>query len=216
MPPAKRLLVRAFIVALALILLAYGLGPFVAWGPLQSVLSRLPGYECHATLLAWRAVRWRRESIDIKAGRQRYERYIWCIRVADSVEETEISKVYRELIGEPPPPDWRTVNTFYGRRSISPHHRYHGAFGSAEWLTMSFGGTQFTDAARRSAVTELLRLLQTSGDYSAAHEYAVAVNDLACDWELQGRKGPIDVGDLPKGPGHPADLGKATVTGQGS
>lgn len=48
----------------------------------------------------------RQYSMDVTAGRARYEQFVLGVRDVESVYETRLSKLYREVVGEPPPPVW--------------------------------------------------------------------------------------------------------------
>ena len=121
------------------------------------------------------------DSIDITSGRYRCEHYLFFTKWDDRIEETPLSKAYRELIGDPPAPVWHVDSTFAPGMHHSPHYRYHGALSSAEQLTEAFDRTPFDREAKRVAVKTFLELLQTGDSILKAVRYASEVASLFLD-----------------------------------
>lgn len=137
--------------------------------------------------------------IDITCGRSRYDRYLLGIKIISKIEETELSKMYRNLVGERPSPVWRRVTTFSPRLQDSPHYRHHVSGYAARILFEALNRTKFTDEAKRTAIINFFNLLEVDDSYGRAREYAFAISELACK-ESEREGSEIRVEQLPDVP----------------
>ncbi len=143
----------------------------------------------------WTELNCRHDSIDVVAGRYRRERYLLGLRVADTVSETDLSRRYRRLVGEPPRPVWKRTGTYSPWYRNSPHYIYHEALWAAGNLSRCLEQGSFTPDAERAAVVGFLGLLEGGrGDHDAG-EYAFAVCRMLA--ERADGSGPVEVADLP-------------------
>jgi hypothetical protein len=123
------------------------------------------------------------ESIDITCGRYRYERYLFFVKWTDSVEDTALSRLHRDLIGEPSEPVWRRVNTFSPGVRHSPHYIHHGSLHAAKRLTSAFDQASFRSDAQKKAIETFFRLLQEDDRDFRASNYAISIWELAASTE---------------------------------
>ena len=140
--------------------------------------------------------------VDITAGRYRRKWYVLWILVADRIEETDFSRVYRDVLGEPPDPVWRHESyRAYGPLRKLGHPRYYCAAHTASDLVSCFNETPFAKMARREAVMVFLRLLQVHGDDELAGEYVRRMERMVAEWAPHAQaRGPVTVEDLPPAP----------------
>jgi hypothetical protein len=144
----------------------------------------------------WSPVNCWHESMDITAGRYRYQRYLLWLKLADRIDETPLSRRYRDLIGEPPEPVWRRVNTFSLGTHHSPHYTYHGSFADANTLETALNLPVLTDEARAAAIETFFKRLQSDDSYFEASRYANRVLRVAVEaWDTNR---VIRPGDLPR------------------
>ncbi len=71
---------------------------------------------------------------DYAGGRVRVQKHFLGVKLAETIDETHLTAVYRELIGEPPPPVWRLAYSWpYVRRFVGAtvEGRYGGAVARA-------------------------------------------------------------------------------------
>jgi hypothetical protein len=134
---------------------------------------------------------------DITCGRTRSETMRMGIRFKGGVEDSEITGMYRELVGEPPEPIWRLgiheQRTWAGTMRSHPSH--HGSLPSATCLARELKKSLFGDAARKRAIETFFKILQEDDHYHRAMDYYCAVMNLASDWRPEGP--PIGPDDLP-------------------
>jgi hypothetical protein len=142
-------------------------------------------------ILMWSPLNLTMDKIDIMAGRRGYERHLLYIKIVDRVQETDISQLYRRLIGEPPAPVWRTVNIFSPGSGISPHYAYHGGLGAVYTLTRIYETSDFTDEAKKSSLINFFRLLQMDNNYFRAEKYVHSL------WIFSHTGKKVTVQDLP-------------------
>jgi hypothetical protein len=135
-------------------------------------------------------------SMDITGGRYRFRKFVLGVRFAETVGDTAVTKLYREVVGEPPPPVWGPVYGYLW----NPRHRiewdgeYVHASGWADGMTADLTTEgRFTRAAQRAALVKFFGILQHDGAEPAS-DYADAV-----EVELPERHPglPHDVKDLP-------------------
>jgi hypothetical protein len=156
----------------------------------------------HGGLRAWVA------SMDIMAGRRRSESFWLGIRVHDSIRETDLSKMCREVLGDPPPPVWH-VSSAERKLLSGARDMVQGDCVHAETAGNCMAGIidgLFTRDAKKEVLTRFFDLLgqgevQTSRGprlgSDLAWEYASDVATFAVGWD-QAEKHQIDVKDLPR------------------
>lgn len=150
-------------------------------------------------LWPWTSLNCWHDDIDITAGRYRYQRYLLYMKTSETIEETKLSKMYREFIGQPPAPQWRRVNTCSPGHRNSPHHAYHGALVAAKILVVGFNGGNFSNEAKKIVLTNFFNLLKTDDNDFRAKEYAVSIANLALSKSPE-QDTPISAKDLPAVP----------------
>ena len=138
------------------------------------------------------------ESIDITCGRKRIVRYRYFMCVEDKVVETRLSQLYRELIGEPSEPVWKTVYSFKGNSRISPHYLYHGAFHVLKNVTDSFDLVSFTPDAKKNVIRTVFKKMQEEGNDHGAEKYSLKIFDIAIQTYEDGGE-QVNLCDLPNG-----------------
>jgi hypothetical protein len=136
-------------------------------------------------------------SVDISAGRYRRQVFVAGLEVQRTVRDSALTDAYREVVGPPPEPVWRTAGG--GKPGLSINHLYFGetAASAVDTVSMSLAAGNFTAKAKRTAVLTFLQLLQTDEDYHRASQYADSINDLVCE---NGRTGAIGEEELPNVP----------------
>lgn len=150
-----------------LLLLALIVGPFVLpWARLN----------CHIV------------EMDIASGRERTTNYLLLIPFR-SEEETAGSKLYRELVGEPGEPLWRTV--IYTTPAIRGHPSHHGSAWALEGLVKAIEQPGVTREARKEALVTFFRVLKEADNEYPAKEYLRSVEEVTYEWKP---------GDPPIGP----------------
>jgi hypothetical protein len=135
----------------------------------------------------WSPINCWEDSIDIAGGRYRYHRYLFWIPVAERIEDTPLTERYRKLIGEPPDPIWRRVNTFSPGVHHSPHYFHHGSLYAAKKLDAILNANRFTDEARACAIKEFLHRLQTDDDDFKVSDFVMQLRELLNDDEKANR-----------------------------
>ena len=118
--------------------------------------------------------------LDVTAGRMRCERYLLGFRISDRVEDTALTALYREYLGEPPDPRWHRTMTFGPIVAQSPDHAFRATVVKAFPLRAAFATARFDPPVRKAAVTRLFDLLQSNNSSGPAENYALAVLNLAC------------------------------------
>jgi hypothetical protein len=126
-------------------------------------------------LCPWTRLNCKTEYIDIACGRYRATRHLYWIKISESEEETPTSRMYRDLLGEPPEQDWRRLYMFSPLIGNSPLYVYHGALRASSNLHLILSNWPFSEEAKRTALRRFFDLLQKSGSYHMAARY---VNDL--------------------------------------
>jgi len=132
-------------------------------------------------------------SFDIAGGRERHQKFILGVQVYDRSRDTALTTVYREVVGEPPPPVWGPIDGVDGLKHWAGHYGADSVSGRGMGEELAVDGL-FTDDAKRAAVAQFFGLLQKNEP--AAADYAIAVMLLGADCRLANRGG-IGVKDLP-------------------
>lgn len=139
-------------------------------------------------------------SMDITAGRQRYEKLVLGVRVVNEVRETDLSRLYRSHVGKPPRPVWRMTSAFVA--GVDSNARVDGVYSIAQGDGGSLAGWLgedglFTTDAKRAVLLEFFALLQRfPGDPEPAHQYVNRIRSLVTE-RYEGKRGTIGVDDLP-------------------
>jgi len=131
-----------------------------------------------------------KDYIDVHSGRYRYEHYLLGIRVYRRTEETEMSKLYRQLIGDPPQPEWEQMNHISLGYVSGAHTDYTKAACGMEALMGAFRRAKFSEEAKRLALTEFLDLLDR-GYPGIARSYGQVLEGLVLQ---QARAGGGEIG----------------------
>jgi len=134
---------------------------------------------------------------DATCGRLRNVTEVIGVTIRDDVKETELSRKYRMLVGEPGPPEWRFV---YGVTSNGVcSDGFDTGYSEARSLTLTFEMGDFTDEAARAllvwffeAAKDRKRLSQLYDDYNRALNAVIDEKDKA--------NARITVADLPPFP----------------
>ena len=111
--------------------------------------------------------------------------------MVDRVEDGVATQWYRELIGDPPEPEWHHVITLSPVIRYSPHYVHHHAEGTIRQFEYVLDLPTLTDQARRLAITEFFGRLKNQKLLDSAYEYADQLRKVA------EQKQPVDVADLP-------------------
>ncbi len=139
-------------------------------------------------LLPWARLNCHIMEMDITSGRERDTQYLLLIPFS-SQRETVGSRLYRELVGEPGEPIWKTVN--YTTPAIRTHPVHHGSSFALEKLVDAVDRPGVTREAKREAIVTIFRLLQEADGDFPAKEYSRAVAEVTYEWKP---------GDAPIGP----------------
>ena len=126
--------------------------------------------------------------MDITSGRERVTQYLLLIPFS-SQRETAGSRLYRELVGEPREPVWKTV--YYTTPAIRTHPAHHGSSYVLETLVEALDRPGVTREARKEAIVTLFRLLQEADGDFPAKQYSRSVAEVTYEWKP---------GDAPIGP----------------
>jgi len=142
----------------------------------------------YSILNPWSRINCIHEDTDIRAGRVRFQRYIFFIKVTNHTKKTDISKMWEKYFGEYPDPLWRRVNTFWGFDvgGSSPHHAYHGALAAARMIEKSLFLASFSEEAQKKAAHTYLQSLQAEDSDKSASQYAHFVAMQSIQKEEQG------------------------------
>jgi hypothetical protein len=144
------------------------------------------------------------DSIDVTSGRRRTERYLLLVKVGDTVQDTELSRLYQDTCGAlPQTPMWRTVAQFVPGDPTSPNYCFHRSLSAqkriAEMLTVEI---VTDDEARKAAITHFLQLLQSESDDCRAVEFAKELWLFVGSREATDRMTANDIADVARGTSH--------------
>jgi len=133
--------------------------------------------------------------MDVVAGRHRYRSYVLGLKVRDRVSETSLSKLYREVFGDPPTPVWMRAS---GAKQLltggwEEADGYVSIEASGELLALQLDAL-FTPEAKKEVLTKFFTLLRQ--DPSLAWEFADQLTEFLEDW-YPSKKGKVGVRDLP-------------------
>jgi len=149
----------------------------------------------------WTVVNCWHEDLDIRSGRYRYQRFLLGLRVQNRVEETELSTLWREHLGDPGEPEWRRVNTFSPGRGNSPHYVHHSGLHNARKVVLAFDTTSFSDSAKAQALRTFFGLMQEHDRDDEAGNYANALLGLALERSEASPVRVVTEEDLPRADG---------------
>ena len=148
-PGLRRYLVPAVVVVATLLVLAFVVPQFTSSSPFNY----------------WH------EDIDITCGRKRTRHYILGLRISSRIEDTEGSKLYRETVGEPGTPEWRTVNTFSPGSDSSPNHAYHRSLDMLSELTETLRKDDFSQELTAYHLADFFSCLQKGNNDAEAQMF---------------------------------------------
>ena len=137
-------------------------------------------------------------NVDLTAGRVRFAKYVFGVKVRSEVEETALSKVYREVLGHPPRPVWRRVSArtddAHGKVRLSegPYEHMPGYADDLAFELRKAG--LFTREAQREAIVKFFSILSKDAP-SQVGPYVEAIERLAADWG-PAANGPINAGHI--------------------
>jgi hypothetical protein len=138
---------------------------------------------------------WSEAKFDLCSGRLRHTSYFLGLCVRDTVEETRISRLYRERIGEPPPPRWIFM---HGGGPWVIADGDSTPFSAARLVSATMPGASFTEEAETEILRTLFALLSEEEDGQRASDYAEAVCKLSTS--RRARVCKIGPDDLPAPP----------------
>jgi len=130
---------------------------------------------------------WSETQFDITAGRQRSVRYNLFQGTTYAVKETAVSQLYRQVVGEPPPPKWHMV---YGDKSWVLRGRlidgtYSGPWMQSEALIEILRMDRASNETKKIVLTRFFDLLQedesTDNPIARATMYADGVRSYGGD-----------------------------------
>jgi len=134
--------------------------------------------------------------VDIHSGRVRLTRYIFWLRVYESVEDSALTRALQPEDFSATAPEWHHAVTLSPGLGHSPHYRFHSAIAQIRQLELAWSLAEFTPAARRASAKRILQLWQQTGGDDGAKPYLRALDNLAFAGSSQ--KGAIDEEDSPK------------------
>ena len=120
----------------------------------------------------WSEINCRHQDINIKNGQTRISRYLWFVKVSESMAGTPLSVALRgETVDVADIEAWQRVNTFCLGTGHSPHYHFHSALHQAEQIDMIESMLEVTPERKQEIAKEILTAWQESGDYHSADEY---------------------------------------------
>ena len=111
---------------------------------------------------------------DASSGQMRVDRGFLGVMVTTKVKDTDFSRMYRRLVGEPAAPQWRLVYelTWSGRGCGS------APVSEAKFLAKLLTDDTFTDAARRKILTAFVDLARKREDEKIQWHWRVMLDAL--------------------------------------
>lgn len=150
-------------------------------------------------LLIWTRWSCTHEWFDVTAGRIKVEDWTYFRKRGETIKDTPFTELYRKLIGEPPDPDWRLMNTFSPGVRHSPHYKYHTVYGDVRRVLLLFEYAEFTEEAKRDVLLNMARLLPDDHHWSLMRQYLGALGELV-KREGETGDGRIEADELPEAP----------------
>ncbi len=144
----------------------------------------------------WSPINCTHHDVDIHSGRVRLTRYIFWLRVHESVEDSALTKALRPEDYAATTPKWHHAVTLSPGLGHSPHYAYHSAIAQIRELELAWSLAEFTPAARRASSKRILQLWQQTGGDDGAKPYLLALDGLALADGSDRRT--IDERDLPR------------------
>jgi len=138
---------------------------------------------------------WSETRFDLCSGRLRHVSYFLGFCVKDTVEETEISRLYCKRIGDPPQPTWVFLHGGGGWVLADGDHT---SWSAACVATAALESQSLTEEAETEVLRTVFRLLQNERDRPRALSYAEAVYDMSTSRRAHVCK--IGPNDLPAPP----------------
>ena len=135
---------------------------------------------------------------DVTCGRTRFVNRILWWQTSEDVHETHISQMYRQCVGEPPEPEWHTMDytAYFGFSGIIADGVYQDAFSASEDLFRTLENRPFPNAAKRQALLTFFKLLQEDDWRDRAEEYVKAVDRTVAKRPFRS----LEAEDLPEPP----------------
>jgi hypothetical protein len=114
---------------------------------------------------------------DVAGGRTRQVSYWFFTGTSRTIEETQISQLYRQLVGEPPAPKWLFM---YGSMSVLflgelSDGAGGGTFVASFSLAHALHSMPSSDESKRLVLIRFFDLLQDERSFERATKYAEAV-----------------------------------------
>jgi hypothetical protein len=169
----------------------------ISWTVLAALTA--PVFLFGASLLGffpWSPLNCTHHDVDIHSGRVRLTRYIFWLRVQESVEDSALTKALRPEDFSAPAPEWHHAVTLSPGLGHSPHYIFHSAIAQIRHLELAWSLAEFTPTARRASAKRILQLWQQTGGDDGAKPYLRALGNLAL--ANSSERSTIDEGDLPR------------------
>lgn len=119
----------------------------------------------------WSEICCTHQEINIRTGQARYSRYIWYVKVFESVEDTAVSAALGDEPDVPELGPWHRANTFSPFVNHSPHYIYHAALHQARVLGQIFEVFKPSEEEKAAMARGLLKNWQEAQSDSDAGEY---------------------------------------------
>ena len=147
--------------------------------------------------------------VDVTSGRIRYQRTLFGHVIKSRVEETGLSKLFRQSVKTLGKTEWRKVSSFRLGSSRSPHYAHHGAIQDMRYIEEAFATAPFSKEATAKVSQTFFELMQGDDRDSRSGVYAGSILELAhnlhdsCDVGCDVEKHPeklVSLKDLPPPP----------------
>jgi hypothetical protein len=126
----------------------------------------------------WSEINCQHQDINIKTGQARYSRYLWYVKIWETIRDTPISVALGgEVIDAVDIKPWHRVNTFALGSGYSPNYRFHGTFHQTHDLGMTFQMIELEPEEKREIAENILKLWQTGKGYRSIDDSLQAVLD---------------------------------------
>jgi hypothetical protein len=150
-------------------------------------------------LLIWTRWSCTHEWFDVTAGQIKVEDWAYFRKRGETIKDSPFTELYRELIGEPPDPDWRLMNTFSPGVRHSPHYIYHTVYVDVVYILRLFDHAEFKEEAKREIIQTVARMWPEEDHWSLTRDYLEAIDWLTTR-EGRGGDGRIEAEELPEAP----------------
>ena len=99
----------------------------------------------------WSPINCSHHDVDIHSGRVRFNRYLFWLRVHDSVEDSALTRALRPDDFASTTPKWHHAVTLSPGLGHSLHYKFHSAIAQIRELELVWSLAEFTPAARRAS-----------------------------------------------------------------